>query len=73
MDTLKTIEVRNYSDIKTLTYYLPRNYWVDYVRDDERGPVAIVRGHDDAGWTAEGYVIPRLQSGLMAAHLVTHP
>lgn len=73
MDTLKTIEVANYRDINALADYLPANYWIDYVRDTERGPVAIVRGRDSAGWTADGYVIPRLRSGLIAARLVTHP
>jgi len=30
----------------------------------------IVEGKDHAGWTAEGYVIPRLASGGMFATIV---
>ena len=40
--------------------YLPRNY--------EAFPHTegiLIVGHDDAGWTLDGYVIPRLASGLI--------
>ena len=47
--------------------YLPANYsviassdaWVD------------IAGRDDAGWTMDGYVIPRLRSGLFFAKETT--
>tara|TARA_B100001059_G_scaffold65800_2_gene62192 strand:- start:14203 stop:14739 length:537 start_codon:yes stop_codon:yes gene_type:complete len=42
---------------------LPSNYRVVQVNDDS----VIVRGRDHAGWTAEGYVIPRLGSALLHA------
>jgi hypothetical protein len=42
--------------------YLPPNYSCRaYGADVE------IFGHDVAGWTLEGYVIPRLASGLMFA------
>lgn len=44
--------------------YLPHNYRVV-------GPVSvavvIIAGNDDAGWTLDDYVIPRLASGLIFA------
>lgn len=49
----------------TIASYLPRNYAIAYETDD----AFIVSGRDDAGWTAEEYVIPRLASGLHVAQL----
>jgi hypothetical protein len=43
--------------------YLPFNYIVTGV-DDRYVHIA---GHDDAGWTLDDYVIPRLASGLYSA------
>jgi hypothetical protein len=31
----------------------------------------VIGGYDNAGWTLDGYVIPRLASGLIAAEEVT--
>lgn len=49
--------------------YMPSNYDVfDYDHDpgssncDDRG--VLIVGHDDAGWTLEDYVLPRLASGM---------
>ena len=42
--------------------YLPRNYTVGVERSE-----VVIRGYDDHGWTLDGYVIPRLLSGLYAA------
>lgn len=44
--------------------YLPSNYSADV--NPCTGDIHIV-GHDDHGWTLDGYVIPRLASGLIAA------
>jgi hypothetical protein len=49
--------------VETVQRYLPSNYQVtafgvDYI---------IVAGEDKAGWTMDGYVIPRLGSGLIYA------
>lgn len=46
--------------------YLPLNY---KARRD--GDAVEVYGYDDHGWTLDGYVIPRLGSGLIAAREVT--
>ena len=43
------------------TAYLPNNYSVTGGQDG----AVVVEGEDVAGWTAEGYVIPRLASGGM--------
>lgn len=42
--------------------YLPRNY---HVRIESKR--LLIEGYDDHGWTLDGYVIPRLGSGLIAA------
>lgn len=42
--------------------YMPENYEVIYWFD--KG--VIISGIDNAGWTLDGYVIPRLASGMMA-------
>jgi hypothetical protein len=49
--------------------YLPSNYTA-YEFDGPDGTEIRVRGHDNAGWTLDGYVIPRLASGLIAAQEV---
>jgi hypothetical protein len=48
--------------------YLPNGYALCESFEDERGRlVVIIGGKDEAGWTLDGYVIPRLASGLLAA------
>jgi hypothetical protein len=48
--------------------YLPRNYRLEHrLTDDEM----IIVGTDSAGWTLDGYVIPRLASGLIFAEEIT--
>ena len=42
--------------------YMPSNY-----EAFELGHLIYITGHDYAGWTLDGYVIPRLSSGLIAA------
>lgn len=42
--------------------YLPTNYKL-YTCDDDM----LIAGKDVAGWTMDGYVIPRLQSGNIIA------
>jgi hypothetical protein len=60
--------------------YLPRNYRVihDTLLIDPDGSsrnVVVIEGQDDAGWTLDGYVIPRLASGLISATEIdlSHP
>jgi hypothetical protein len=40
--------------------YLPENYKVVAVHEDH----VLIAGQDNAGWTLDGYVLPRLASGL---------
>lgn len=53
-------------DHKVVSRYLPRNY--DVVGTTEH--TTIIEGEDRAGWTLDGYVIPRLASGLYRAEEV---
>ncbi len=48
---------------------LPTNYSVVHVTLED----VLVVGVDDAGWTADDYVIPRLASGLLAARRLVDP
>ena len=43
--------------------YLPANYRIRNVSDDR----ITIEGEDNAGWTLDGYVIPRLGSGWITA------
>lgn len=56
--------------------YLPDGYKVTahYVRAinaAKHGEVLIISGEDKGGWTLDGYVIPRLESGLIFAQEIT--
>lgn len=50
------------SPLETVRRYLPWNYAAHAV---EGG--ILIHGEDNAGWTLDGYVIPRLASGLHRA------
>lgn len=52
--------------LSTVKDYLPRNYHARMLSVDE----IVIEGHDSHGWTMDGYVIPRLASGLIAAREV---
>ena len=54
------------SSLETVQRYLPANYGARSLL----GTVYIF-GHDNAGWTMDDYVIPRLQSGLHAAREIS--
>lgn len=56
------------SDIEN---YLPHNYSVLGVLTGDRYDQALIEGTDDAGWTMEDYVIPRLGSGLIGCREIT--
>jgi len=43
------------NDLRAIEAYLPSNYKVVEV---------VIEGEDSAGWTLDGYVLPRLASGL---------
>lgn len=58
--------------------YLPSNYTVAHEQESATFPgrlVFVIEGHDDAGWTLDRYVIPRLASGMILASEVdlSHP
>jgi hypothetical protein len=56
------VERRNGApSVGTVKAYLPCNY---VVTGYDAGEI-IIRGEDDHGWTLDGYVIPRLASGLI--------
>lgn len=56
--------------------YLPDNYRVIHettaAREFRTDLVFIIRGEDVAGWTLDGYVIPRYGSGLITCEEVDH-
>lgn len=49
--------------IRRVQRYLPSNYAVTDVTVEG----IVIEGEDRAGWTLDGYVIPRLASGLIRA------
>ena len=49
-------------------HYLPGNYGARITTDDHD---ILIEGYDRAGWTLDGYVIPRLASGLIVAKEVS--
>jgi len=72
--------VRGAHSVKQVLAYLPDNYALMESFETERhmgwdgvsNPIVrkelviIIGGYDSAGWTLDGYVIPRLASGLYA-------
>lgn len=45
---------------EVIEQYLPNNYLAEYV---PYANIIVISGIDNAGWTLDGYVIPRLASG----------
>lgn len=67
-------------DAEEVARYLPDNYRVIHDTllidpDGRRVALNVIEGRDVAGWTLDAYVIPRLASGLIAAHEIdlSHP
>lgn len=59
------------SDAQAVAAYLPANYSVVGRVVVEGNPVSvIIAGTDEAGWTLDDYVLPRLASGLHFGHEV---
>lgn len=48
-------------NVRQISEYLPSNYWIAGVLPDTG---VVIEGIDSMGWTAEDYVLPRLNSGL---------
>lgn len=63
---LRWAEVTPSASEKDVAQYLPKNYATRLVGDR-----LFIEGHDDHGWTLDGYVIPRLASALIATREVT--
>lgn len=69
------------NNYKVVYEYLGSSYFEDDERRVERGREGgtalsfIIKGEDDHGWTLDGYVIPRLGSGLIWAREIdlSHP
>lgn len=66
--TLSESQYKNPEVIQTvledIRVYLPKNYKVGYNSSTKQ---FLITGHDNAGWTLDDYVIPRLASGLIFA------
>lgn len=48
------------AELERVRTYLPAHYTAEAVNGD-----VIISGQDNAGWTLEDYVLPRMASGLM--------
>lgn len=60
--TVRTAVVKgNGATAERVAAYLPSNYEV--VGGNDEG--VIISGHDNAGWTLDDYVLPRLASGCL--------
>jgi hypothetical protein len=58
-------DTKKVEDVKPL---LPPNYWIlgSSTKDN-----VLIAGRDNAGWTLDGYVIPRLGSALVYCEEMT--
>lgn len=52
------------SDLETIRDYMPGNYAATEIDLGDGETAIAIFGFDNAGWTLDGYVIPRLASGL---------
>ena len=57
---------RGWVSLETVRAYLPANYSAEQA---DCGDI-LITGEDSCGWTLDGYVIPRLASGLIFAREV---
>ena len=58
--------------LNLINNYLPANFTAKLVAHPrEVKAYILIEGYDRAGWTLDGYVIPRLASGLIAAKEVS--
>ena len=67
MKDIRTARVMTKDSLSTVRAYLPSNDIAE--RDTTTGRIFIT-GTDDHGWTLDGYVIPRLASGMIVAEEV---
>ena len=59
------VVVSEQSTLEQVERYLPANY-----EAAEVGGLIVIAGDDNHGWTLDGYVLPRLASGLHVAREV---
>lgn len=55
------------NSVEDVEQYLPENYSVVHISPNPSGEDVVIAGEDVAGWTLDGYVLPRLASGLIWA------
>lgn len=68
-----TVEVRDMQQHNDVLALLPQNYQCDLALYNDSGRIdMLISGEDVAGWTLEGYVIPRCASALYYVNEV-HP
>jgi hypothetical protein len=60
--TRKAVVLSKSSALETVQRYLPGNYEAQFING-----FVVITGQDNAGWTLDDYVIPRLASGLHTA------
>lgn len=72
--------VRNARSRREAEAYLPGNYRIvhEFTDAPDGGALAqsfVIEGEDNAGWTLDGYVIPRYASGIIACREIdlSHP
>lgn len=66
MSTRIAVITSTRDSIDTVRRYLPSNYSAEQVEG-----AIVITGSDSAGWTMDGYVLPRLASGLIYGREVT--
>jgi hypothetical protein len=66
MSTYRYAVVVSDSPLETVQRYLPANY-----EATQLGDRVFIAGRDNAGWTLDDYVIPRLASGLHTVREIT--
>jgi hypothetical protein len=62
---IRTAWVTGADSIAQVAAYLPANYRVAEASWNTGTLRVRIAGRDDAGWTLDGYVLPRLASGLI--------
>jgi len=74
MSETRYAEVTGARRVEEVVAYLPGNYSVIGDTTDDAGRlVVLISGEDNAGWTLDGYVSPRLASGLMGCKETSDP
>lgn len=53
--------------LESIERYMPGNYDATLMATVNGVEIVLIEGSDQAGWTLDGYVIPRLASGLYPA------